>query len=99
MGPRKAKYILNQLLSKFGIVFKRNELLVNGLVGENVFNNCAGFIKIDEHINPRTVFKKKSDQYEWLDFTRIHPKHYQIAYKMAKEALDNPSETNNLIIL
>ncbi len=64
---------------------------------ENVFNNCASFIKINESLNVRTIVvrKKKDVKLVWLDFTRIHPYDYKIAYKMAREALDNPKEDDN----
>ncbi len=35
----------------------------------------------------------------WLDFTRIHPENYQLALKIAKEALDTPHEDENQNII
>lgn len=46
--------------------------------------NCAGFIKIDTSL----VRDLDADDVEILDSTRVHPESYDLAKKMAVDALE-----------
>ncbi|PVU97077.1 hypothetical protein BB561_000766 [Smittium simulii] len=78
LGARKAQYILNTLSGPAGnsIIDSRSDLIYRELVTRNIFVNCASFLKI---------WPAPADL---LDSTRIHPENYELARKMAADALD-----------
>lgn len=78
LGPRKAKYILDQLRKKVGNVKFRMQLWVDKLMGKVVYINSIGFIKVQSNEEDQDI----------LDSTRIHPENYVLAKKIAKDALD-----------
>lgn len=58
---------------KENVAFKsRKELLKVSRLGKNAFEQCAGFLRIPDAINP-------------LDATAVHPESYSIVEKMAKD--------------
>ncbi|CAG8576526.1 11772_t:CDS:10 [Ambispora gerdemannii] len=82
LGPRKAQDILNQMRERYykedTEIRTRHEL--SHLMTENVYRNCASFIRLgEESSNP-------------LDRTRIHPSDYDLSVKMAADALDMEHE-------
>ncbi|KAJ1562734.1 Transcription elongation factor spt6, partial [Cladochytrium tenue] len=98
LGPRKAAYILNGIIKLSsrpskgkdvarlpGILNSRNDLVLDTLVTWNVFLNCASFVRV------RRVyfldFNRAAD-HDILDDTRIHPEDYDLARKMAADALE-----------
>ncbi|OMH81625.1 Transcription elongation factor spt6 [Zancudomyces culisetae] len=78
LGPRKAQLILNALSGPAGtsLIESRSDLIYRELVTKNIFVNCASFLR---------VWPAQSDI---LDSTRIHPEDYDLARKMAADALD-----------
>lgn len=52
--------------------------------GPRVVINCAGFIKIDTS----SVRDLDADDVDLLDSTRVHPESYDLAKKMAVDALE-----------
>ncbi|OMJ30041.1 Transcription elongation factor spt-6 [Smittium culicis] len=88
LGPRKAQAILNSLSGSAGtsLIDSRSDLIYRELVTRNVFVNCASFLRI---------WPSHTDI---LDSTRIHPEDYELARKMAADALDvedDPDEYSN----
>lgn len=55
-----------------GIFTSRNELLKVEGIDDNVFEQCAGFLKVFTSDN-------------LLDVTRIHPKHYDVTFRILEE--------------
>jgi len=51
------------MMTRVGIIDSRKDLIEKGLLKENVFNNCASFIKINESINLLTVQAKSFPKY------------------------------------
>ena len=93
LGPQKAAQLAKRLGSKW--LHSRAELITQYDMGRRTFTNCAGFIKITaERI--KSSGKKKSSYssgargnlIEPLDGTRIHPESYELARKMAADALE-----------
>ncbi|OLY81950.1 Transcription elongation factor spt6 [Smittium mucronatum] len=84
LGPRKAQAILNSLSGSAGtsLIDSRSDLIYRELVTRNVFVNCASFLRI---------WPSHTDI---LDSTRIHPEDYELARKMAADALDVEDDTN-----
>ena len=90
LGPRKAQTMLQTINRNGGQVFTRADLVGDPesgklqAVGANVFTNCAGFLSID--------FDPAEPLSNYLDSTRIHPEDYEIAKKMAQDALELDEE-------
>ena len=88
LGPRKAGRLLKAVNLNGGVVNNRVELLgVNAqypAMGVKVWNNCASFVYID--------YENAEPEAEPLDNTRVHPEDYDIARKMAADALELDEE-------
>ena len=88
LGPRKAAHLLKIVNMNGGVVNNRVELLgMNAqypAMGVKVWNNCASFLYID--------FENADPDADPLDNTRVHPEDYDIARKMAADALELDEE-------
>ncbi|KAK4236734.1 SH2 domain-containing protein [Achaetomium macrosporum] len=85
LGPRKAQLLIKGINANGGVVSSRDELVGDPerhkipVLGPRVWNNCASFLYIEhDSTNP------DSDP---LDNTRIHPEDYDLARKVAADAL------------
>lgn len=88
LGPRKASGLLRNINAKLGTLVSRSDLIENELTIANIFINCSSFLNIpyDESVSIR------DSSIELLDATRIHPEDYDLARKMAADALDFDEE-------
>lgn len=89
LGPRKASGLIRNINSKLGSnLSNRSDLIENELSTANIFINCSSFLNIpyDEGSSLRNT------SIELLDATRIHPEDYDLARKMAADALDLDEE-------
>lgn len=89
LGPRKASGLIRNITSKLGgALINRSDLIENELSTANIFINCASFLNIpfEEGSIPKDL------SVELLDATRIHPEDYDLARKMAADALDLDEE-------
>lgn len=84
-GPRKAAGLLKGIEDNGGAIIRRDDLVVKELTTKNVFMNCAPFLEIP-------VPDHQDKEVELLDATRIHPEDYELARKMASDALDLTDE-------
>lgn len=88
MGPRKAQHLLKVVNTYGGYVTSREDLLgVNeshAALSQKVWSNAASFLYIP--------FEKAEDTSEYLDSTRVHPEDYDLARKMAADALELDEE-------
>ena len=84
LGPRKANAMLTKINRMGGKLQSRSDLIIKKLCSEKVFINCASFIRIKE----RHFVRTPNFTVDPLDDTRIHPEDYDIARKMAADALD-----------
>ncbi|KAK6203561.1 SH2 domain-containing protein [Scheffersomyces amazonensis] len=90
LGPRKASGLIRNINTKLGSTLtNRSELIEAELSTANIFINCASFLNIpfDESSNAA-----RDPAIELLDATRIHPEDYELAKKMASDALDIDEE-------
>jgi protein Tex len=71
IGPTLAKNII-EYRTKNGGISTRDELKKVPLLGAKAYEQCAGFLRIQESKNP-------------LDRTAVHPESYSIVSKMAKD--------------
>lgn len=81
LGPRKADQLLKHLIAR-GELHSREEL--KEVFGINVFNNCAGFLRI---VSTKNI-EDEEISFIPLDNTRIHPTDYNLARKICIDALD-----------
>lgn len=75
-GPRKAQSILKKIETT-GELESRDALVLRKLTPANTFMNCASYLRI-----------RDIDGADILDDTRIHPQDYDLARKMAADALE-----------
>ena len=90
LGPRKAAQMIKVININGGEVITRAELAGDAdnnklaAVEAVVWNNCASFLYIN--------FESSDDNMDFLDNTRVHPEDYEIATKMASDALELDEE-------
>lgn len=82
LGPRKAQSVIKKINSAGGYLENRAELVTKQVVSKNIFMNCASFLRI----------KGSGKHAEPLDSTRVHPEDYDLAKKMAGDALELDEE-------
>lgn len=87
LGPRKASGLLQGIQARGGTVANRTELITGHITSKIVFMNCASFFKIP--YDKRSI---RNEETEMLDATRIHPEDYELARKMAADALELDEE-------
>ncbi len=90
LGPRKANYLIEKVNRNRGLLMRVMLATSPKILGDNVFYNCAGFIKVKRC--------RDSQIYDFnpLDVTRIHPENYPLANKIALSAMeDNFKESSS----
>ncbi|KAF2427289.1 transcription elongation factor spt6 [Tothia fuscella] len=90
LGPRKADNMLKMVNHNGGGVTSRAQLVGDPeknlfpAVGAKVWQNCASFFDIP--------YDEEDPDSDYLDHTRVHPEDYEIARKMAADALELDEE-------
>ncbi|KAL4861496.1 hypothetical protein BDV12DRAFT_180204 [Aspergillus spectabilis] len=89
LGPRKAAHLLKIVNMNGGVVRRRADLLPSEYVaypamGVEVWTNAASFLYIE--------YESADAEADPLDNTRVHPSDYDIARKMAADALELDEE-------
>ncbi|QPG73841.1 hypothetical protein FOA43_001156 [Brettanomyces nanus] len=90
LGPRKAAGVVKGIENTGGAIVRRDDLIIKELTTKNVFMNCASFIELP-------VPDRYDKDVELLDATRIHPEDYELARKMASDALDLTDEDRQAV--
>ncbi len=75
-----------------GNLADRNQFLKNDLLTHDVFLNAAGFLRIYQESTSRQSRRDDENVQDPLDSTRIHPADYELARKMATDALEMDEE-------
>ncbi|KAL9533186.1 Transcription elongation factor [Sphaerulina musiva] len=89
LGPRKADNLIKAVTVNGGEVANRADLVgdldrqLRPAVGPKIWTNCGSFLYITWEDDPES---------DYLDNTRIHPEDYEIARKMAADALELDEE-------
>ncbi|KAK9447616.1 SH2 domain-containing protein [Limtongia smithiae] len=94
LGPRKASGMLKAISSSSsGFLNTRFELATKQICGVKILMNCASFLKItwDDQDAAMAAYRS-GETTEILDSTRIHPEDYELAKKMAADALELDEE-------
>ncbi len=91
IGPALARYIV-EYRKQNGPFRRRSDLKNVSRMGEKIFQQCAGFLRIPDAENP-------------LDNTAIHPERYDLVARMAKDLrtstaqlVNNPALASNIEI-
>ncbi|TFK42525.1 transcription elongation factor SPT6 [Crucibulum laeve] len=95
LGPRKAQVLVKKIASLGGNLVNRDQFIKGGLLTTKIFLNAAGFLRIlQDDIDPAGVKSRRDDDDapDPLDDTRIHPEDYELARKMATDALEFDEE-------
>ncbi|CAE6448974.1 unnamed protein product [Rhizoctonia solani] len=95
LGPRKAEALIKKLGQNGGTVVNRSNFIKQNLVPTQIFINCCGFLYIPQDPDSKEITRVR-DHYEDvadpLDETRIHYEDYDLARKMALDALEMDDE-------
>lgn len=73
----------------------RDQFIKNGLLTTKIFLNAAGFLRIVQDSEPKPSKNRHGEEIDVpdpLDSTRIHPEDYELARKMATDALELDEE-------
>ncbi|KAF8447735.1 SH2 domain-containing protein [Boletus edulis BED1] len=94
LGPRKAQALTRKIASIGGNLVNRDQFIKSSLLTTKIFLNGAGFLRIshDTELKPTKHRHADDDVQDPLDDTRIHPEDYELARKMATDALELDEE-------
>ncbi|KAF7294872.1 Transcription elongation factor Spt6 [Mycena indigotica] len=90
LGPRKAQQLVKMIERLGENIINREQFIKSGLLTKSLFINAAGFIRITQQEDPKTQGKFRAEDEHTpdpLDNTRIHPEDYELARKMAMDAV------------
>lgn len=90
LGPRKSLYLIQNIIDRCEMLNYRFQLCSAKILSKNVYDNCAGFIKV-------RLFSRSDTNYDVLDSTRIHPIHYEITRRIAKVLVRSSSDRDDLV--
>ncbi|KIY72184.1 hypothetical protein CYLTODRAFT_63573 [Cylindrobasidium torrendii FP15055 ss-10] len=95
LGPRKAEQLvekISKMNSEAGSLNNRSQLVTMQLLPPQIFLNAAGFLRIHQDNRPSKHNAPLELAQDPLDDTRIHPQDYDLARKMAMDALELDEE-------
>ncbi|KAJ7097816.1 transcription elongation factor SPT6 [Mycena belliarum] len=94
LGPRKAQHLVKMIERQGENIGNREQFIKAGLLTKTLFINAAGFLRISqqEDLNPAKLRADDDHAPDPLDDTRIHPEDYELARKMAMDALEYDEE-------
>ncbi|TRM62754.1 SH2 domain-containing protein [Schizophyllum amplum] len=101
LGPRKAQALVKKISAMGGSLTNREQFIKKSLLTTRIFLNAAGFLRINAaDMSSSSTSKKRSQMMDVdddlasdpLDNTRIHPEDYELARKMAADALEYDEE-------
>ena len=76
-------------------MINRDQFIKNGLLTTKIFLNAAAFLRILQDSEPRPTKNRHGEEIDVpdpLDGTRVHPEDYELARKMATDALELDEE-------
>ncbi|GJE87155.1 transcription elongation factor Spt6 [Phanerochaete sordida] len=96
LGPRKAQALVKRIAAMGGTLVNRDQFIKSGLLTTKIFLNAAGFLRIaqdsDLPKSQKSRHNEDADVADPLDNTRVHPEDYELARKMAADALELDEE-------
>lgn len=78
-----------------GNLINRDQFIKNGLLTAKIFLNAAAFLRIMQDSEPKPAKNRHGEEIDVpdpLDGTRVHPEDYELARKMATDALELDEE-------
>lgn len=78
-----------------GNLVNRDQFIKNGLLTTKIFINAAAFLRIPQDSEPKPAKNRHGEEIDVpdpLDSTRVHPEDYELARKMATDALELDEE-------
>lgn len=99
LGPRKAQHIVRKVAA-LGSLANREQFVHREIMTTKVWLNSAGFLRIPQDIYSKSYQASRvsgetiaiRDMQDPLDGTRLHPQDYDLARKMAVDALGEDEE-------
>ena len=85
-------------LKSSGFLNRRSFLIEEDRLRHTVYVNAIGFLKCFNRSDFHSA-EEFSEDYEWLDFTRIHPDDYQMAKKIASSPFEGRYASENVAVL
>ncbi|KAG6851027.1 hypothetical protein H0H93_004514 [Arthromyces matolae] len=94
LGPRKAQALVKKIGLLGGNLINRDQFIKGSLLTTKIFLNAASFLRISQDHNSQPLKNRHDDELvpDPLDDTRIHPEDYELARKMATDALELDEE-------
>lgn len=95
LGPRKSQALIKKIGALGGTLVNRDQFIKASLLTTKIFLNASAFLRIAREDNEMRTFKNRRDDDDApdpLDDTRIHPEDYELARKMATDALELDEE-------
>ncbi|KAF8625819.1 hypothetical protein AX15_005199 [Amanita polypyramis BW_CC] len=94
LGPRKAQTLVKKIGGMGGSLANRDQFIKGGLLTTKIFLNAAGFLRIMQEQETKSSKSRHEEEnaQDPLDDTRIHPEDYELARKMATDALELDEE-------
>ncbi|KAJ6496747.1 transcription elongation factor SPT6 [Mycena vitilis] len=94
LGPRKAQNLVKMIERQGENIGNREQFIKAGLLTKTLFINAAGFLRISQQEDLKPAKLRADDDHapDPLDDTRIHPEDYELARKMAMDALEYDEE-------
>ncbi|KAL5532712.1 SPT6 [Sanghuangporus sanghuang] len=98
LGPRKAQALIKKITSLGGNLVNRGQLVQSQVLTTCIFLNAAGFLRIAQDPDYKEPKSRSGGNVDYsnypdpLDDTRIHVEDYDLARKMATDALELDEE-------
>lgn len=93
LGPRKAQALVAKITAIGGSLVNREQLIKAGVLTTKIVLNSVGFLRITQYRHDTQKHRMEDDNGpDPLDDTRIHLADYELARKMATDALELDEE-------
>ncbi|KAF8964059.1 transcription elongation factor SPT6 [Flammula alnicola] len=93
LGPRKAQVLVKKISSQGGTLVNRDQFIKAGLLTTKIFLNASAFLRVIQDRDKQGKYRPDDENApDPLDDTRIHPEDYELARKMATDALELDEE-------
>ncbi|BGP16764.1 hypothetical protein JCM10213_002156 [Rhodosporidiobolus nylandii] len=94
LGPRKADAVIKKINATGGTLATRSGLVIHQIMSKNIWVNASGFLRIRQDDLAADLGRdtENEEDPDVLDDTRIHPEDYDVARKMAADAMEYDEE-------
>ncbi|GAA5911597.1 hypothetical protein JCM6882_008048 [Rhodosporidiobolus microsporus] len=94
LGPRKADAVIKKINAQGGTLATRSGLVMHQIMTKNIWVNASAFLRIRQDDLAADLGRdtENEEDPDVLDDTRIHPEDYDVARKMAADAMEYDEE-------